>query len=169
MHACTQPRIAARLLDPAQVLPLENADDQACFYSLHHIIRKDSAKDEDMLGDAAFPEFHRLLDPGDGKHGAPFPGKPFSHRYRAMSVSVRLDYWNQSGWRNLFANASDIMGKVIEVYFRIRLEAHEIPAVKSDSPQRRSIIPKTRWPDSRGQDRSIRECRENQQLIHKSP
>src|SRR5208283_1127528 len=135
MHACAHPRIAAGLLDPAQILPSENGDDKACFYSLYNIVRKDPAKDEDMLGDPAFSEFHRLLEPGDGEHGAPFPGKPFRNLYSAMSVSVCLDYWNQSRRIDLFANASDIMGKVIKVYFRIGLEAHEILALKSNSPQ----------------------------------
>ena len=47
-----------------------------------------------MPGDAALSEFQRLLEPGDGEHCAPFHGKPSRDRHRAMSVSVRLDYWN---------------------------------------------------------------------------
>jgi hypothetical protein len=67
----------ASFLDPAQVFLPENAQSQARSYSLRNFIRKEPAKDKDRLGDAAFFEFHALLEPGDGEHVAPFQGKPF--------------------------------------------------------------------------------------------
>ncbi len=126
MHRSGQAQgMPAGFLDPAKVFLPENGHGQARFYSLRNIIGKEPAKHEDTLGDAAFSEIHPLLEPGDGKHVAPFPGKPFGDRYRAMPVSIRLDYRNKRCGPNLFANASDIVGKVIQVYFRISPQAHK--------------------------------------------